>query len=443
MLEKLLTTPTAQLSRASRFVVFQIKLWTHCARLLKKNRAGQQAAALSYHTIFGIVPLAIIILMVFQLFPSYSNLGDKAKSFVYEELHLTNIEYTVDANPENSGEKVMLTGYIDEIVNNFIVKLDEGKIALFSAVILVFTALALLFTIEKSFNDIWFVARGRNFLHRVINYWALLTLGPLLIALGIYASTNLGIAEHFHSMVSVKIAKALFSYTIAISAFFLLYFVLPNTKVSAKAAIWGALVSALAWSIAKWGFDLYVTRLIPNSPYSVVYGVVGLIPLTVFWIFLSWVIILFGLQLTFTTQHLDSLDSADMIRKEKTSGKFIANDLTVINILRKVAEVFENNGGAVKAEVICSSLDMPADFGAKILDYLVSCKLIARVSEPNEGFIIAADPANIRLSEISAAVASAGLGKLQNIPQKFADIRDMQHNTLSQYTLKDILDTNA
>jgi uncharacterized BrkB/YihY/UPF0761 family membrane protein len=65
-LKNLLSTPTAQLGKASRFVVFQIKLWTHCARLLKKNHSCRQTAALSYHTIFGIVPLAIVMLLIFQ-----------------------------------------------------------------------------------------------------------------------------------------------------------------------------------------------------------------------------------------------------------------------------------------------------------------------------------------------------------------------------------------
>ncbi len=82
MLKDLLSTPTAQLGRGSRFLVFQAKLWIHCARLLKKNRAGQQAAALSYHTIFGIVPLAIVMLLIFQMFPAYSEYGQKIKGFI-------------------------------------------------------------------------------------------------------------------------------------------------------------------------------------------------------------------------------------------------------------------------------------------------------------------------------------------------------------------------
>jgi hypothetical protein len=120
-LEKLLTTPTTQVGRAGRFVVFQIKLWSHCARLLKLNRSGQQAAALSYHTIFGIVPLAIVTLMIFRLFPAYSNLGDKVKNFIYEQANFTTFkspatkvsEDTAGA-PDDSEETVALTEHLDK-----------------------------------------------------------------------------------------------------------------------------------------------------------------------------------------------------------------------------------------------------------------------------------------------------------------------------------------
>ncbi|MHC4156266.1 MAG: YihY/virulence factor BrkB family protein [Planctomycetota bacterium] len=290
MLGKLLSTPTAQLGRASRFLVFQIKLWSHCVRLLIKNRSGQQAAALSYHTIFGIVPLAIVTLLIFQWFPAYSGVGDKVKVLVYEQLQLSTIEYP---NPANPDEDVMLTEYLDEMVGGFFSGLSEGKIALFSAVIVIWAALALLSTIERAFNNIWHVGRGRSFLHRIINYWALLTLGPLLLGVGIYASAQYAALAQLQQTVLSNITPTVFSYIVATIAFFLLYFVLPNSKVQAGAALWGAAVAALVWSFAKWGFGIYVTKFIP---YSQVYGVLGLIPLGVFWIFVTWVIVLFGLH---------------------------------------------------------------------------------------------------------------------------------------------------
>ena len=85
MFDKVLSTPTAHVGRIGRFAIFQIKLWIHCFRLLKKNRSGQQAAALSYYTMFGLVPLAVVMLMVFQFLPAYKDAGQKIKDAVYSQ----------------------------------------------------------------------------------------------------------------------------------------------------------------------------------------------------------------------------------------------------------------------------------------------------------------------------------------------------------------------
>ena len=434
MLKELLTTPTEQLGKASRFLVFQIKLWWHCVRLLIKNRSSQQAAALSYHTIFGLVPLAVVALLIFQSFPAYREVGEKVRGLVYEQLHLSTIEYPDAANPEGS---IKLTEHLDEITGRVFTGLSEGKIALVSAVIIIWAALALLSTIERAFNNIWRVGRGRSFLHRIINYWAFLTLGPLLLGVGIYITTRFALVGQIQQTILSNVAPRVLSYIVATVAFFLLYFVLPNTKVRARPAIWGAAMAALVWTLAKWCFGLYVTKLIP---YSQVYGVLGLIPLGVFWIFITWFIVLFGLQLTFTTQHLKSLDAAEIATAKKQEEYFIANDLTAINIVREIAAAFEANSAPIEAEVISSKLNIPAEFGEKILQHLVDRGLIVKTSDPKVGFIPAKEPANIRLSDIAEAVAAVGFA--QSTAEGASGLRQiaqLQRDALAQYNIKQIL----
>jgi membrane protein len=439
MLEKILTTPTEQLGKVSRFLVFQIKLWWHCVRLLIKNRAGQQAAALSYHTIFGLVPLAVVTLLIFQSFPAYKGVGDRVRGLIYEQLHLSTIEYADPANPEKS---IKLTEHLDKVVGKVFTGLNEGKIALLSVVIIIWAALALLSTIERAFNNIWHVGKGRSFLHRIINYWALLTLGPLLLGAGIYITSRYAIIGRIQRSVGSAtslstVAPAVLSYIVATVAFFLLYFILPNTKVRAKAAILGAAVAALVWSFAKWGFGLYVIKLIP---YSEVYGVLGLIPLGVFWIFITWLIVLFGLQLTFTAQHLESLDAAEIAAAKRTEGYFIANDLTAINIVREIATAFEQNDAPLPAEVICSKLNIPAEFGEKILNHLVDSGIIIKSSEPQVGFVPAKEPAKTSLSDIAEAVAKVSFAQsVSGQPESLEQIAQSQQNILSQYSLKQLL----
>jgi membrane protein len=436
-LKEFLSTPTTQLGKAGRFAVFQIKLWSHCIRLLKKNNAGRQAAALSYHTVFGIVPLAIVTLLIFQLFPAYSNIGEKLKNFVYDQANLSAFESPATGT-EDTQETITLTEHLDEIVGKFFTGVNKGSITIFSVVIVIWAALALLSTIEKTFNNIWHVTRGRNFLNRIINYWAILTLGPLLLGLGVYASAQYATLAQLQKTLLTYIAPTVVSYIVAIVAFFFLYFVLPNTKVQAKAAIWGAAVAALVWIVAKSLFGYSITEL---KLYSTVYGVMALVPMTVFWIYITWLTVLFGLQLTFTTQHLRSLDAAEIAGAQKTEEYFIANDLTVIKIVREIAVAFMKNQAPVPPEVICSKLDMPAEFGDKILGHLVNSGLIAKTSEPTVGFLPVKDPANIRLSDIAEAVAAAGFAQsTTDQPQTLAQINQSQRNALAQYSLKQILD---
>ncbi len=435
-LEKLLTTPTTQVGRAGRFVVFQIKLWSHCARLLKINRSGQQAAALSYHTIFGMVPLAIVMLLIFQSFPAYSDIGEEMKDFIYRQANFSAFK---SPTPDDVGseETIALTEHLDAIVARFFAETNAGQIGLFSILIVIWAALSLLATIEKSFNNIWHVATGRNFLHRIISYWALLTLGPLLLGTGIYVITRYSKIPNIQETVLSYVAPVILSYFVATVAFFLLYFVMPNTKVNFKAAIWGAAVAALVWMAAKSIFGYCITEL---ELYRTVYGAMALIPMTVVWIYITWLTVLFGLQLTYTTQHLKSLDAAEIAAAKKTEEHFIANDLTIINIVREIAAAFQDNQAPVPPEAICSKLDIPAEFGQKILDRLVNSKLIVRTSEPEEGYLPARDPANIKLSDITEAVTSAtfaqsGTDQADSLQQ----IAQSQQNALAQYNLKQVL----
>ncbi len=434
-LQEFLTTPAANLGRAGRFIVFQYNLWDHCLRLLRKNRAEQLAAALSYYTIFGLVPLAIVAVLIFNALPGYRDTGDQIKKLVYQELRLSQIEY---ANPDKPEEDVVLTDYLDEIIARFFEGLNKGSLGLVSAILVIWAALRLLALIETAFNHMWHVPKGRRFLHQVINYWALLTLSPLLLAVGLYATTRYSLLKDIQAGPFAALGPVI-SFLVSWTALFLLYLVMPNAKVKAGPALWGAGVAALVWSLAKWGFGVYVLRLIP---YSAIYGVLGLIPLGVFWVYVTWMIVLFGLQLTFAVQHFVTLESAERLLAKETDTRFIANEMTGIAMAREIAVAFENNRGPLSTDAICSRLDIPGDFGQKLLDELVGRGLLGRTSEPNPGYVLVRNPARIRLSEIGEAVSAVALAQpKRDTPGDLHRIAQAQHDVLMQYSLRDILDT--
>ncbi len=438
MLKEILSKPTGELGKWSRFVVFQLKLWRHCVRLLRQNRSGTQAAALSYHTLFGIVPLAIVMVMVFQAIPAYREVGDNVRGFFYEQLNLDRIMYPADE--AGSQEEIKLTDKIDEITDKYISKLNAGAITLFSCGIVVWAALGLLTTIERAFNNIWHVGRGRNFVQRVVNYWALMTLGPFLLVIGFYFSTNYLVANRLQHGVMNYVGPVL-PYLISVAALFLLYFVLPNTKVSIRAALWGAAVAALIWTGAKALFTLYMANF---QPYKGVYGVISIIPLSVFWIWVTWVIVLFGLQLTYTTQHLKTIDAAEMAAMRKQDEHFLINDFTVIRILEYIFGEFENKHGPVSADAICGRMKLPAEFGHRILEHLVAKGLLVQTAEPQAGYAPATDGEKITLADIADAVKDASFDQnYTGLGAKLRGIIDARHKELAKTNLKQILEEQS
>lgn len=438
MLKKLITVPTENLGKWSRFAILQLRIWRQCFKLLMQNRSRTVAAALSYHTVFGIVPLAIVTVMIFQIFPAYRDVGDRVKNFVYEQLHLTRIEYPVtEPDAEGKQQSITIAQKLDELTQTYISNLNTKAITAISAAIVFWAAVGLLTTIERAFNNIWRVGRGRSFLNRMINYWALLTLAPLLLGAGFYVSTNYLIFSELQRGVSGYMRPVL-PYMISMIAFFFLYFVMPNTKVNPGAALWGAIVAALLWAAAKYGFRMYVANVIQ---YRVVYGILGIIPLTVFWIYITWLIVLFGLQLTYATQHVKTLDAAELAMMRRTEERFLANDLSAFKVMTCVLNAFEKKDEQpVSVADVCAALDIPDQLGEKMLDHFVRAGLLCQTDEPKIGYVPSTEGSNITLADIHDALSKASFAQGdKGITEKLQEVEAEMHTLLNKHTLRKVL----
>jgi membrane protein len=426
-----LAAPTTRLGRGGRLFVFQAKLWWHCPILLWKKRGLQLAAALAYRTIFGIVPLMIVVLLIFQSVPGGGDLRQKVKHMVYRQLNLSGIEYA-----QKPGEEVRLTAKIDEIIGRFFTESGKQTATIFSVVFIVWASIGLLATIEGAFNQIWGVSRGRNWISRIISYWAVLTLGPIFLGAGIYATMKLSPYGPAEGTAAGTIVSAVLSYVIGVVVLFLLYFVLPNTKVKIRAALGGALAAALVWIVARYLFEYYVSEW---KPYHTLYGALALVPVTVFWIYATWLIVLFGLELTFTRQHLKALDAAE-IAAVTGENYFIANDVTAINVVRQIAGAFEERNAPVESELVANRLNMPPELTERVLDHLVAYGVLVKASEPKVGFMPATDPEKILLSDISDALAAACFAqKTTDQPKVVDEVLASQKNILAQHNVKQML----
>lgn len=439
MFKSLLLKPTDEVGRWTRFLLMQVRIWRQCFRLLKANQAFTQAAALAYHTIFGIVPLAIVMLMVFQMFPAYRDLGEKVRTFTYEYFDLNVLSYPGEkASPDSEPEKIVVTDKINEVVESYLSKVSTGAITIVGVVLVIWAAVGLLTTIERTFNTIWHINVGRGFMHRIVYYSWILMFGPILLTVGIFISTEYllkgGVESGFWAYI-----RPIFPFLVSVGLLFFLYSMLPNTKVNTVPALWGALVATLLWTAVKFGFRMYFKKVVM---YQAVYGILGIIPLTVFWIYVIWVIVLFGLQLTYATQNLRSLDAAELARLRRSNECFLANDQTIIRIMEYILNAFEQkNEQPVTIEAVSARLDIPPDFAQRVLDQMVKSGLLFHTNEPVSGYVPSTDGAHISLSDIYDAVAQVSFAQPQKYESPkagivFGQVREM----LSRYTLKDVLD---
>jgi membrane protein len=190
-------------------------------------------------------------------------------------------------------------GYtIQKYIYGFSIKASQLTIT--GSLLLLVIAIMLMATIDTAFNHIWCIRRRRNPLSRFLVYWAVLTLGPLLVGAGLVSTSYLFSLPVISDVDSALQIKARFlswlPFLTTSVAFTLLYIVVPNCYVKRLHALIGGLFSAIMFEFAKYGFGFYI-RDMPT--YETIYGAIAVIPLFLIWIYISWVIVLLGAHITF------------------------------------------------------------------------------------------------------------------------------------------------
>ena len=254
------------------------------------DRCSENAAALTYMSLFALVPLMTVIYTMASAVPAFQGLEENIQSFLFENL-------MPDTNTE-----------IQDYLSDF--SRQAKNLTGFGIAFLVVTAVLMLRNVEKSFNHIWRTRENRSAVSSFLLYWAVLGLAPLTIglALGISAYLN-SFAARFGDLdllgvgaMLLKMAPLLLS-TIGFS---FLYLTVPNCRVPYKHAVIGGFAAAAAFNIARALF----TKMVAGSSYTLIYGAFAAVPLFLLWIYLSWNIVLMGGVLVHSMSAYQSLEQA-------------------------------------------------------------------------------------------------------------------------------------
>ena len=242
---------------------------------IKIERLPSVASALAFTTLLALVPLLTVMFAILSMFPFFVEWRDEIETLLYSNL------------APATGDAVQT--YLREFAG------QAGSLTGLGLAGLLVTALLLLSTIEDAFNQIWSVAKGRTLSQRLLLYWAMLTLGPILMGISIAVTTYLGsnVLGQWISAASGSHEVLLGALPVLLQAlgFFLMYLIVPSCPVRPRSALVGAVVTLALFELTKFGFVIFISNF---DTYQIIYGAMWSIPVFLLWIYLSWLVILLG-----------------------------------------------------------------------------------------------------------------------------------------------------
>ena len=253
--------------------VRDLVLFAH--RRLREESLPQVAGSLTFTTVFALVPLLTIALAIFTTFPLFNTFRMSLEAYFVQSVMPKSISTTI-------------LNYLTMFASK------ATRLSAVGAVALIFTSIAMMNLIERVFNRIWRVRGERSWMRRILVYWAIITLGPLLIGVSLTLSSQVFMAtvDIFGRVPIIgAIIYTVASLALTTAGFTLLYLAVPNREVEVYDAAWGGLVAGLAFELAKRGFAIFITQF---PTYSKIYGALAALPLFLVWVYVSWVITLVG-----------------------------------------------------------------------------------------------------------------------------------------------------
>ncbi len=246
-------------------------------RRLREERITEVAASLTFTTALALVPVLTIAFAIFTTFPLFTTFRDSLDAYFVQILMPKGISNT-----------------ILDYLSQFAAK--ASRLSAVGAVFLIVTAIMMFGTVDRTLNQLWRVTEPRPFLQRIVIYWAVMTMGPLLLG------ASLSFASELSPLVSLLGREAqlmrttlmvMVSIAFSTLAFSLLYLTVPNRVVDWRDAAIGGLVAAIAFEIARRLFAFLIVQG-PSSSYKVVYGALAAVPIFLIWVYLFWLITLVG-----------------------------------------------------------------------------------------------------------------------------------------------------
>ena len=397
------------------------------ARDFAHGQLTLRAMSLVYTTLLSIVPLFALSFAVLKAFGVYNQLQPILLNFL-----------------EPLGEKG------EEITRNivqFIEKMNVGVLGALGLALLVYTAVSLLQKIEESLNYIWHIPRSRRLGERFTRYLSVLMVGPILVfsALGITATVmNIETVRDLLAIDAlgqvVQAVSRLTPYLLVISAFTFVYLFIPNARVRFGPALLGGAAGGIAWQTAGWAFAVFVAS---TNRYAAIYSGLAILILFMIWLYLSWLILLFGASVAFYAQHPEYL----YVKGGEPRLSNRMRERLGLSLMSLVAGRFLAGERMPSLSEFTRLLGVPMHALQTVLDALERRELVVQSTDDPPLYLLARDPSLIPVSTVLDTVRVAGeerflspeaLPAPRQVDEVFERMRQAVESSLGDMTLREL-----
>ncbi len=324
----------------------------------RRDNCMMRASALTYTSLLSFIPL---LALMFALLKGL-NVQNSLQPFILDKLAVGSADL-VNA----------IVGYINNT--------HFGRLGMIGLLVLIATVIALLSNVEESFNHICGVRETRSLFRKFADYSSVILVGPILMVAAISMTTSLQSQTFVQKLLEMAhlgdLTYLLFRvapFVVMWLAFTALYIFMPNVRIRIGAAFVGGIVGGTLWQLAQYG---YVNFQVGVARYNAIYGTMAALPVFMVWIYLSWVIVLLGLEITYVCQNLRA------IRRERSGHDFnlVTHELASLAMLLKICAGFETRDASLTLDRLAEELRLPLRFAQGVLDELVVLGLVVRVQD--------------------------------------------------------------
>ena len=416
------------LTGVRRFLLHSVRLLLVMARDVAAGEINLRAMSLVYTTLLSMVPLLALSFSVLKGFG------------VHHQLEPALYRMLAPLGPQGTELGSQILGFVS--------RMDVSVLGGLGLAMLVYTVLGLLHKVESAFNRAWNISRTRAFGQRFTNYLSVVLVGPVLVfgALAITASLSnhqlvqwLLQHEPFGSLL-VESSRLLPLLMIS-GAFTFLYLFVPNTRVDWRAAAAGGLIAGLAWQATGSAFATFIAS---STQYAAIYSGFAILILLLIWVYLSWLILLIGVQLAFYLQHPRHLTE----HPEALDPGLRERERLALSIMALIATQHHVHSEAWTTAGLCEALELASSPVERTVSLLVAENYLAETGEEPPRLVLARETSTISLNELIDTVRAWGgvlpvrrarIEALETVDRLVQQLETARHAALSGLSLKDLL----